>query len=221
MQHETNFHLWQLGWPLVEHTAGAPLGGERVPGGRRGVEMVTAGELHLARDRVLLIHNITSCKQATKVCDILESESDKMKCLLRQETLVRVSESGQIPNSPTAQEMLAAVWAWASTSSLRPKASLVSGVQDLAPMFHLMVPTGSGDRDEHQHVSAMMLGQKIHSSEQTVPVTQREIRDYIEHVKTIRVTIPEAVKTLLRKYFLASRRIRFNFPQLALEALLR
>ena len=42
---------------------------------------------------------------------------------------MRVSESSQIPNSPTAQEMLAAVWAWASSSSLRPKASLVSSVQ--------------------------------------------------------------------------------------------
>ena len=138
-----------------------------------------------------------------------------------QETLVRVSESCQIPGSPTAQEMKAAVWAWASSCSLRHKASLVTRVQDIAPMFHLIVPTSTSDADQHQHVSAMMLGQNIHSTEQTVPVTQREIRDYIEHVKSISVTIPEHVKNLLRRYFLASRRVRVNFPQLALETLLR
>ena len=135
-----------------------------------------------------------------------------------QETLVRVSESCQIPGSPMAQEIQAAVWAWASSSSLRPKASLVTSVQDIAPMFHLIVPTSSRDADQHQHVSAMMLG---HSTEQSVPVTQSEIRDYIELVKTINVNIPENVKTLLKSYFLASRRIRDNFSQLALETLLR
>ena len=138
-----------------------------------------------------------------------------------QETLVRVSESCQIPGSPMAQEMQAAVWAWASSSSLRPKASLVTSVQDIAPMFHLIVPTSSRDADQHQHVSAMMLGQNLHSTEQSVPVTQSEIRDYIELVKTINVNIPENVKTLLKSYFLASRRIRDNFSQLALETLLR
>ena len=128
-----------------------------------------------------------------------------------------MSESGQIPGSPIAQEMTAAVWAWASSSSLRPKASLVTSVQDIAPMFHLMVPSSS-DSDQHQHVSAMMLG---HSTEQTVPVTQRQIRDYIEHVKTVSVTIPGNVKTLLRSYFLASRRMRVSFPHQALETLIR
>ena len=53
----------------VVHTDRAGLGGERLQGGRRGVNMVTAGELHIARDGVLLVNNITSCKQATKVTE--------------------------------------------------------------------------------------------------------------------------------------------------------
>ena len=51
----------------VVHTDRAAPGGERLQGGRRGVDMVTAGELHMARDGVLLVNNITSCKQASKV----------------------------------------------------------------------------------------------------------------------------------------------------------
>ena len=52
---------------VVVHTDRAGLCGERLQGGRRGVDMVTAGELHMARDGVLLVNNITSCKQGTKV----------------------------------------------------------------------------------------------------------------------------------------------------------
>ena len=132
-----------------------------------------------------------------------------------------MSESSQISGSPRAQEMKTAVWAWASSCSLPPKSSLVTSVQDIAPVFHLIVPTSSSDPDTDQHVSAMMLGQNIHSSDQTVPVTQGQIRDYIEYVKTINVTIPEQVRNVLRLYFLASRRMRSNFPLLALETLLR
>ena len=58
-------------------------------------------------------------------------------------------------------------------------------------MFHLIVPTSSREADQHQRVSAMMLDQNLHSTEQSVPVTQSEIRDYIELVKTINVNIPE------------------------------
>ena len=57
----------KLGPGVVIHTDRAALGGDRLQGGRRGVDLVTAGELHLAQDGVLLVNNITSCKQASKV----------------------------------------------------------------------------------------------------------------------------------------------------------
>ena len=57
----------KLGPGVVIHTDRAALGGERLQGGRRGGDLVTAGELHLAQDGVLLVNNITSCKQASKV----------------------------------------------------------------------------------------------------------------------------------------------------------
>ena len=57
----------KLGPGAVIHTDRAALGGERLQGGRQGVDMVTAGELHTATDGVLIVNNITSCKQATKV----------------------------------------------------------------------------------------------------------------------------------------------------------
>ena len=59
--------LGKLGPGAVIHTDRAALGGERLQGGRQGVDMVTAGELHTATDGVLIVNNITSCKQATKV----------------------------------------------------------------------------------------------------------------------------------------------------------
>ena len=64
----------ELGPGAVVHTDRAALGGERLQGGRQGVDMVTAGELHHASDGALIVNNITSCKQAARVGEHLGLE---------------------------------------------------------------------------------------------------------------------------------------------------
>ena len=51
----------ELARGAVVHTERAGLGGSQ------GAGLLNAGELHLARDGVMLVNNITVCKKATKV----------------------------------------------------------------------------------------------------------------------------------------------------------
>ena len=52
-------------------------------------------------------------------------------------------------------------------------------------------------------------------------VTAAQLAEFISQVREQSVTIPANTRSLLKKYFLASRRLRENFPQSALETLLR
>ena len=52
-------------------------------------------------------------------------------------------------------------------------------------------------------------------------VTAVQLAEFISQVREQSVTIPANTRSLLKKYFLASRRLRENFPQSALETLLR
>ena len=91
----------ELGPGAVVHTDRAALGGERLQGGRQGVDMVTAGELHLARDGVLIVNNITSCKQATKVSEHLGLEGISMSNISGGPCpSVRIRSDPRHPHSP-------------------------------------------------------------------------------------------------------------------------
>ena len=52
-------------------------------------------------------------------------------------------------------------------------------------------------------------------------VTAAQLAEFLSQVREQSVTIPANTRSLLKKYFLASRRLRENFPQSALETLLR
>ena len=162
--------------------------------------MTTAGQMDQSRGGVLYLGNMNNIKQSVR------------------SGLVRSVERGA-GNT--------ALWSWAGVSGVKhrsgghstPMSSLVTSLQDVSSVFHVVVSTLDTDHDTDLALSSHSLNTDQDHAQS--PVTASQLRHYIAQVRDAPVSTPPLSRSLIQKYFLASRRVRANFPQSSLVTLLR
>jgi len=128
-----------------------------------------------------------------------------------------------LSNVITSTSLTTAVWSWASTSCVRSRgqdsriSTLVSSVQDMSSIFHLIISTQDQEQDSDTF-SSFVLG---FDHPQPTAFTADHLANFINQVKKHPVTTKAESRALLQKYFLASRRIGQDIPQSGMVILIR
>ena len=167
------------------------------------------GQLHRARDSVLYLGDVTAIRQSAR------------------ETLVKAVETRTVTSPPpmaSSQPLTTALWALASTSSVKPKRdhdsrliSVLSNILDFSSSMDLILVSSDMSEDCGEILASFYL----ELTEESNKISMEEITAYLDYVKQVTVNTPEDCKEYLRRYFLASRRVRPNCPQSAMMTLLK
>ena len=173
------------------------------------LSFLECGQFHHSRNSVLYLGDVLSLKQNVR------------------EALVKSVEA-QAVTSPTplvvSQPLSTALWALASTSSVKPKRAdnsrlltVLESIKDFSSSMDFLVQTS----DTSEECGETLASFSLEASREPNKISMEEISGYLNYVKKVAVTIPENCKEFLQQYFLSSRRVRPYFPQSTIRTLMK
>ena len=185
---------------------------------KRQVDYLEAGQLHLAREGVLYLGDLSSHKQPVR------------------DQLGRAVESGRVTSPPlrtspsVSQPLTTSLWSYVSMSSIKSKSgsgktSLLNTVRDLVDIFSVVFLTDTEDKE----VDHLLCCHSLQAGKDLQPAALQpdQLAEFLEQVKHRSVSIRMESLLLIKRYFLSSRRVRqvsqtgLEFPQSALTTLIK